>query len=159
MPKLSHISLFVILIPALSLFLPGSTARPDDFVYRVIAGAVEDNSWMKARGGGELKSLFALYYTEPMLSELVDATWPFIESPTDWYCVARVEDIRISRHDSSTIMAGAEIEVKDVCTGEEQRGRGFFVLKKTPEGWRISRATYEWVQRDDATEVGAACEK
>ncbi|HZK18683.1 MAG TPA: hypothetical protein VFD15_05150 [Clostridia bacterium] len=119
-----------------------------DEINILLKGALEDNSWMTASSVGELEDILGRYYTDPLLSELVNNTWEFISKPTDWYGKAKLENFAIIRYDSYEMEISAEISETDLIYGDKHWGEAIYTIRKTDEGWKVASAQYHWNMKD-----------
>jgi hypothetical protein len=110
----------------------------------VVRGAIEDQSWMKAKSREEVRRALANYFEGYLLDDLTEESWKFIEQPTDWYCQARLVDMVVLYDDGGKAMAEALIGMDDLETGQHDFGRGVLGLIKKEEGWRINYSAYYW---------------
>lgn len=116
----------------------------------LIRNAIEDNNWLYAKTKKELKENLSLYYTEPLLQEISENAWQFIEQHTDWYSEASLKETKILNLSESRVVIMAYLLDKDITTGEEQAGKCVYTLIQTNAGWRIALAHYQWGKRDMA---------
>lgn len=122
----------------------GTLVLSEAGIETVIRGAVENQSWMYSQSREEVSSSLSRYFIGDLLSDITNRCWDFIDEPTDWYSVARLEDVTILFNDDTRAVAEAIICIEDVDTGHNEVGKGLFTLVKTNVGWRISYASYSW---------------
>ncbi len=114
----------------------------------LLRGALEDNSWMAASSVDELRLILGRYYTDPLLTELVNNTWEFISKPTDWYGQAKLENFEVIRYDSYETEVRAEISETDLIYGDKLRGEAIYTIQNTSEGRKVASAQYYWNMKD-----------
>jgi len=114
--------------------------QSDTFAVKsIVHGAVEDTGWMRAADKKEVQVFLSSYFTGELLNDLVEQTWKFVKSDTDWYGTAIVEKMLVNSIDGDTVTVLAYIKEIDVTNKRSTGATGEFILKKTYCGWRISQ--------------------
>lgn len=107
-------------------------------IIEVLKGAVEDTKWMKASSRPEMESILGNYYTGPLLSQLSEAAWSFINVPTDWEYINQVKDCKVTMVSGSKASACVDIIESDAATGVSFLTKFEYTLIITVNGWRIA---------------------
>ncbi|KUK53922.1 MAG: hypothetical protein XD78_0752 [Desulfotomaculum sp. 46_296] len=115
----------------------------------VIKGGIGDNSWWYANSPSEVRTILSRYYTGPLLDQLSQDCWIFVQQPTDWYCQDSLSDIEIIRQNKSQAEVIALLKDYNLLTGKSRAGEAKYIFTKTEQGWRICSARYSWPQENE----------
>lgn len=127
---------FLCSLPAGSQQYSSSGAKE---INRIIKGAVEDISWIRAPDRQKLHKIFNQYFTGQLLEDLTEQTWRFKCLNTDWYTTTQLEKITIKSIDENRSIVLAYIKETNLINGTTSKATGKFILIKTPAGWRIKQ--------------------
>jgi hypothetical protein len=139
---LTLLTIYFIKIPWASTLVSDYPSGPDEAeIKSIVVSAVEDTRWFQAGTRQEVRQLLALYYGEPLLSELSNSVWNFISVPTDWHYETRPGQFTMLGQSGNQAAVQVEIVETDVLSGYSIVFNVEYLLVKDNRDWKIVTIT------------------
>ncbi|OPZ73446.1 MAG: hypothetical protein BWY80_00936 [Firmicutes bacterium ADurb.Bin456] len=106
-------------------------------IKNIVISAIEDTSWFQASTRQEVRKLLAVYYGEPLLSELSGSVWKFICVPTDWHYETRSGRLTILELTGNQAELQVEIVETEALSGSSIVSNVKYLLAKSDHKWKI----------------------
>lgn len=143
---IKYVLIVLVLISCFFIKIPGviskqliSTLKEDRMeIIDIVKNSIEDTRWMRVSTRQEIDMILSSYYTEPLLTKLINSTCNFISKPTDWDYVIKAENIEILDMSESNATVYVYIVEFDTLTCVKFSSKAKYSLIKTDTGWRIN---------------------
>lgn len=143
---IKYVLIVLVLISCFFIKIPGviskqliSTLKEDRMeIIDIVENSIEDTRWMHVSTRQEIEMILSSYYTEPLLTKLINSTGNFMSKPTDWDYVMKAENIEILDMSGSKATVYVDIVEFDTLTCVKFSSKAKYFLVKTSTGWRIN---------------------